>query len=149
MATLASEQLESLARLSRNVPRVSDWLSIMNRESAMPTGASHPVAAVRSRPRAARRPRQVVAAGLLAASAVVPVAGTMSALNGWYWGLGELDFPLVWFVLQLAVTPIGNLVSLLLADRRQLWVKLNYVVLGLWLLVAALLWLFARSVVVS
>jgi hypothetical protein len=117
----------------------------MPSENAMPTaGAQHPASAAGARPRVVWRPRDVAAACLLGASAIVPVAGTVSALNGWYWGLGELDFPVVWFALQLAVTPMGNLLSLVLADRRKPWVKLNYLVLGLWLLAAALLWLCAR-----
>ena len=86
--------------------------------------------------------RQIIAAGLLIASLVLPLAlfavpllvaenpqgGLLIRYAGspWSWLASAAQF---------AVTPVGNVVSLLLADRRQLWPKLNYVVLALWLLV--------------
>ena len=38
---------------------------------------------------------------------------------------------------QFLITPVGNVASLVMADRSKLWPKLNYLVLGVWLLGAA------------
>ena len=70
-------------------------------------------------------------------------------MNGLYWGLGERYFLPVWAAVQFAATPVGNVVSLVLADRRKAWVKLNYVILVLWLLLSGLIWFVSRVLVIS
>lgn len=88
--------------------------------------------------------RETIAAGLLVASLVVPLAlfavpllGAQSAEGGQI--LPYAGSPWLWVTsaMLFAITPVGNVVSLVLADRRKLWPKLNYVVLALWLLVGA------------
>lgn len=59
-------------------------------------------------------------------SVAVPVVGTVSAMNGWHRGLGERYRAQLWSVLQVCAAPIGNMLSLLLGDRRKPWVKLDY-----------------------
>jgi hypothetical protein len=91
----------------------------------------------------------LIAACLLGASILVPPIGVISSMNGLYWGLGERYFLPVWVALQFAVTPVGNVVSLILADRRRAWVKLNYFILVLWLLLTALIWFVSRVLVIT
>jgi hypothetical protein len=101
--------------------------------------------------------RQTVAACLLVASILLPLALLCVPLldpshladspivrfsqSTWLWVLSGVQF---------AITPVGNVASLILGDRRKLWMKLHYVVLAVWLLVVfaflALPWVLSHHV---
>jgi hypothetical protein len=95
------------------------------------------------------RRRHAIAASLLAASFIVPLINLLfPMMKVPLSGFGESYWLWVLAALQFAVTPVGNVVSLVLADRRKLWVKLNYLVLAVWLLVGVAIlglpWLLAH-----
>jgi len=99
-----------------------------------------------SHPAAGRARHPTLAAALLLASLVVPPITTLCSMNGWSGGLSEQAWLPTVAALQFLLTPVGNVASLLLGDRRKLWIKLNYVVLAGSALLTLALWLAARFV---
>jgi hypothetical protein len=67
-------------------------------------------------------------------------------MNGFGWGLAYPYSSYVWDGFHFALIPASNVASLMLADGRQRWVKLNYVVIVLGLLTRALSWLLNSAI---
>ena len=83
-----------------------------------------------------RRCRNIAAACLLLLSVLIQFGGPVVSMN-----LDE-RFIHIWFPFACWAPPIASIASLILGDRRKLWVKLNYLVLGCWVLLFALVVLF-------
>jgi hypothetical protein len=79
-----------------------------------------------------RRRRNIAAAGLLIVGGLVQCGGFAVTLH-----IDE-SYGHIWLPFALWAPPVACITSLILGDRRQLWVKLNYLFLGFWVLLGAL-----------
>jgi hypothetical protein len=77
-----------------------------------------------------RRRRNVAAACLLVMAALIQCGGVGITMN-----IDE-RFGDVWLPFAFCFPLAASVASLLLGDRRKLWVKLNYLLLGWWALVS-------------
>lgn len=98
-----------------------------------------------SRPSTSRGQKPALAAWLLLASVILSLVGVNLQMNQINWGIPYPYYAYVWTTVQFGLTPVANILSLMLGDRRKLWVKLNYVVIVTGLLLRFAYW-FVDSV---